>query len=198
VSQTTRQRIQQAAESVFSEKGYHVATMDEVAERAGVAKGTIFYNFKSKASLFETILRDGIGYLTTNARKRLEGGEPPLEQIGSIIELHVATLMENPGFVAIFSSELSHGLDDHVRETVRGAREEYLSFVAGLLEEGRRYGIVRDMDVRLAASTIMDAALSVCSHALERSVPAAEASAFLKAFILDGIVDARPPAGARP
>jgi AcrR family transcriptional regulator len=193
MSQDSRQRILQAAESVFSEKGYHLATVEEVAERAGVAKGTVFYNFESKAALFETVLRDGMGYLTSTVRGKLAGNEPPMEQIASIIELHVATLLENPGFIAIFSRELSHGLEDHVRATVRRARDEYVAFVAGLLEEGKRYGIVRDLDSVMLASTFFDMALSVCSYApeLPAAVSAAGRAAFLKTLILEGIT-ARP------
>jgi AcrR family transcriptional regulator len=189
MSQDSRQRILRAGESVFSEKGYHQATVDEVAERAGVAKGTVFYNFESKAVLFETILRDGMNYLATTVRGKLAGDEPPLEQIASIIELHVATLLENPGFIAIFSSELSHGLEDHVRATVRRERDEYISFVAGLLEEGKRLGIIRDLDSVMLASTFFDMALSVCSRALEgrESVHAGDIAGFLRTFILDGI-----------
>jgi AcrR family transcriptional regulator len=196
MSQDSRQRILQAAESVFSEKGYHQATVDEVAERAGVAKGTVFYNFESKAVLFETILRDGMNYLATTVQGKLAGNEPPLEQIASIIELHVATLLENPGFLAIFSRELSHGLEDHVRATVRRERDGYVSFVAGLLEEGKRYGIVRGLDSMMLASTFFDMALSVCSYALDRrgTVRTADIAGFLKTLILEGI-SARPSAG---
>ena len=41
----------EAALEVLTEKGYHPATIDEIAERAGVGKGTIYVYFKSKAAL---------------------------------------------------------------------------------------------------------------------------------------------------
>jgi len=193
MGQDRKQKILQAAESIFCEKGYHLATVDEVAERAGVAKGTIFYNFGSKAALFESILRNDMDYLTAAVRGKLAGTESPLEQVASIIDLHVSALMENPGFIAIFSRELSRGLDEHVRETVRRAREEYVAFVAGLLDEAVRYGILHAMDTSMLASVFFDVALSACAYAMEHGEPAraplrsAEVAAFLKAFILDGI-----------
>jgi TetR/AcrR family fatty acid metabolism transcriptional regulator len=43
--------ILQAAEEVLSEKGYHDTSMDEIAARVGIAKGTIYQHFPSKEAL---------------------------------------------------------------------------------------------------------------------------------------------------
>ena len=48
-------------------KGFSATTVDEIAERAGVAKGTVYYNFASKTELFEELLRHGVGLLTALA-----------------------------------------------------------------------------------------------------------------------------------
>lgn len=49
-------RIIEAALAVFSEKGYHSATMDDIAERLGVSKGALYQYFKSKEELYRAIL----------------------------------------------------------------------------------------------------------------------------------------------
>ena len=46
----------EAALAVLTEKGYHLATIDEIAERAGVGKGTIYLYFKSKAALVAELI----------------------------------------------------------------------------------------------------------------------------------------------
>src|SRR6266487_626347 len=59
--------ILEAAEAVFTEKGYHEASIDEIALRVGVAKGTLYQHFASKEELvfalfesqIETILEEG-------------------------------------------------------------------------------------------------------------------------------------------
>lgn len=186
----SRSRILRAAEGVFAEKGFHLATVDEIAERAGVAKGTVFYNFDSKASLFETVLRGGMQYLITAMRREVETARPPLEQIASIVELHVTALLANPGFIAIFSHELSSGLDEGVRRTIQHTREEHVAFVASLLEEAVRNGIVKPLDSAMLASTFFDLALSVCAHAVSRKgqIDARKAAGFLKTLMIEGIV----------
>lgn len=47
-----------AALSVFSERGFAAARLDDVAERAGIAKGTIYLYFSTKEELFEAVVRD--------------------------------------------------------------------------------------------------------------------------------------------
>jgi len=45
-------KILEVAETVFAEKGFHATKVDEIASRAGVAKGTVYLYFKSKEHLF--------------------------------------------------------------------------------------------------------------------------------------------------
>lgn len=56
-----RQAILEAALKVFSADGFAAARLDDVAEKAGVAKGTIYLSFKDKEDLFEQMLLAAIG-----------------------------------------------------------------------------------------------------------------------------------------
>ena len=56
-SRARREAIADAALDVFVEKGFAAARMEDVAARAGVAKGTIYLHFKDKEGLFEEIVR---------------------------------------------------------------------------------------------------------------------------------------------
>jgi len=47
-----KSRILDAANKVFAEKGYHEATMDDIAKRLGVSKGAIYLYFSSKEDLY--------------------------------------------------------------------------------------------------------------------------------------------------
>lgn len=60
----TRRRLIEAATSVFAEKGFAASTMDEIADAAGVSKGSVFYNFESKTALFTQVLRDAADRLS--------------------------------------------------------------------------------------------------------------------------------------
>ena len=55
----TRLSIIRASVEIFAAKGYEKATLDEIAASAKIAKGTIFYNFKSKEEIFFAIIEKG-------------------------------------------------------------------------------------------------------------------------------------------
>ena len=55
------QEILEAALAVFAEKGFTAARMDDIARRAGVAKGTIYLYFESKEAVFKALVRETVG-----------------------------------------------------------------------------------------------------------------------------------------
>src|SRR5262245_38495779 len=55
-----RQAILEAAAAVFVADGFAAAKLDDVAEKAGVAKGTIYLHFKDKQDLFEQMVREAV------------------------------------------------------------------------------------------------------------------------------------------
>ncbi|WP_084962016.1 TetR/AcrR family transcriptional regulator [Thermoactinospora rubra] len=61
--QQTRLKVFAAAIELMAEQGYTATTVEAIAERAGVAKGTVFYNFGSKERLFAQLLDYGIDLL---------------------------------------------------------------------------------------------------------------------------------------
>lgn len=64
-----RQAILEAGLAVFAAEGFAATKLDDVADKAGVAKGTIYLHFKDKQDLFEQIVRDAVLPVIT----RLEG-----------------------------------------------------------------------------------------------------------------------------
>jgi AcrR family transcriptional regulator len=56
--QRTRARLLEAAERIFAELGYHDASMVKITEAAGVAQGTFYLYFSSKAEIFDELVRD--------------------------------------------------------------------------------------------------------------------------------------------
>jgi AcrR family transcriptional regulator len=72
----TRERLLEAARRVFVERGFHAATLDQVAEEAGYTKGAVYSAFESKADLFLAILEE---------RTRRRAGE--LRRVRSLDEL---------------------------------------------------------------------------------------------------------------
>jgi AcrR family transcriptional regulator len=65
---STRARILSSAERLFLERGYHAATMQDVADRLGITKPALYYHFKSKAEILDSLLDP----LTTELERLLD------------------------------------------------------------------------------------------------------------------------------
>ena len=67
-SPETKERILASALIVFGEKGYHNATMAEIAEEANLGKGTLYWYFSSKEDLFSGMIEQGIRNFASKLR----------------------------------------------------------------------------------------------------------------------------------
>jgi AcrR family transcriptional regulator len=88
-----RQAILEAALTVFAEHGYEAARLDDVARRAGVAKGTLYLYFNDKEALFESLIRSAI--------------DPVLERlktVSAVPDLPLSQVLE--GLFSVFRSEV--------------------------------------------------------------------------------------------
>jgi AcrR family transcriptional regulator len=56
--EANRERILRAARTVFGRRGFHAATVEEIADEAGLSNGAIYYNFESKGDLFFALLEE--------------------------------------------------------------------------------------------------------------------------------------------
>ena len=65
--QASRERLLAAGLALFAERGYSATSVDDVAERAGVSKGTVFYNFGSKQGLGIQVVQEATGRIAAVA-----------------------------------------------------------------------------------------------------------------------------------
>src|SRR5579872_2001924 len=76
----TRDYLLQAAAKVFAERGFHGASLDEVAAVAGFTKGAVYSNFKNKEDLFLALLHAHYEQEMEGVRATLERTEGPVEE----------------------------------------------------------------------------------------------------------------------
>jgi len=75
-----KQAILNAALTVFAERGFEAARLDDVAARAGVAKGTLYLYFKDKEALFEELLRGAVSPILARVTALAETPDMPFAQ----------------------------------------------------------------------------------------------------------------------
>src|SRR5258707_15766041 len=89
------QSIQEAAIRVISRKGMASATMQEIAEEAGVAKGTIYLYFRGREEVVEKTFETAIGELHKRLDAALDSGGPFAQRFRGVITAKLAFFNEN-------------------------------------------------------------------------------------------------------
>jgi AcrR family transcriptional regulator len=77
--EANRARILRAARTVFGERGFHAASIEEIADEAGLSNGAIYYNFESKGDLFFALLEERLDERIRHMRRTLAGESRPVD-----------------------------------------------------------------------------------------------------------------------
>lgn len=90
-----RRAILSAALSVFAQHGFAAARLDDVAARAGVAKGTLYLYFQSKEALFEALLAHTVAPVIDQLEAIAEDGKiPPLDAVERMFALFQSEILD--------------------------------------------------------------------------------------------------------
>ncbi|WP_210407858.1 TetR/AcrR family transcriptional regulator [Allokutzneria sp. NRRL B-24872] len=98
----TKQKLFDAALRLLGERGAAEVTVDEIASAAGVAKGTVYYNFGSKDALIDALLRHGVDLLAQRLRPAEDTAEPVEHLVGAALEF----FRDYPAFGQLLVSEM--------------------------------------------------------------------------------------------
>lgn len=151
-SEAKREAICRAAAQLFASKPYHEVRQEDIAERAGVGKGTLYIYFRSKDELYLALAREGFAALVERVRERLAG---PPQGFRARLAL---VFSELTGFAAAFP-ELHTVMRTQalgpVDPGVESARATLARLIEGVLLEGIGAGEIRDRRPELTARIIV-------------------------------------------
>ncbi|MEI6022071.1 MAG: TetR/AcrR family transcriptional regulator [Bacteroidota bacterium] len=111
---STEQKILDAAEEVFHEKGYDGARMQEIADKATINKGLLHYYFKSKDLLFDAIFNLALRRMISNLQEILEMDNSLEEKIELIIDAYMNLLSRNSALPRFVINELNKDPDKFI------------------------------------------------------------------------------------
>lgn len=160
-AERTRSNILNAAVEVIGDKGYANSTCDEIAARAGVSKGVLFYHFKNKAAIGTAILKGGLDDLADMLTSIGKSSANATESLHGMVEAFVGLVDANRSFTKFFLSEVwSEGREWHADAISGGARIRQV--IAGQIERGQCEGVLRkDFDPTFAATAFEGMCLSL-------------------------------------
>ena len=112
--------------------------MDEIATSAGLAKGTLYYNFNSKEEIFNFIVDNGLKLLNDEIALVNELNDDAIEKLKQICKIQLAFIYEHNSFFKVVMSQLWGDEDRQyiLREKVRSHIKEIESYIKMGIEEG--------------------------------------------------------------
>jgi Transcriptional regulator len=136
----TAEKILTAARAVFAENGYSGAHVDEIAERAGVNKATLYYQIGDKDTLYANVIHQVMGNAAQGIANAVEKVDHPEEKLKVYINCIAANVDKNPEFPSIMMREVAAG-GAHLPRVVVEDIASVIIVLAGILEEGRKKGL---------------------------------------------------------
>ncbi|RZS34928.1 TetR family transcriptional regulator [Herbihabitans rhizosphaerae] len=138
----TKQKLFDATLRLVATRGLAGLTVDDIAAEAGVAKGTVYYNFGSKDALIEALFRYGVSLLAQQIRPRET--VDPRQAVEQLVDGMLVFLGEYPSFAQLLVSEMWrtpgqwHQTLSVLREDITSIFREQVALAAdaGLLPDG--------------------------------------------------------------
>jgi len=142
-----KNRILEAANQVFAEKGYRQATMDDVAKKIGVSKGALYLYFAGKEELFEEVSRTEPLALREILYSTFDGKKNPVESASEFFDKMVKRYEGNLGLGFEIFSEASR--NPGLRRVLKKTQDEHVEVLTSFLGQLQKEGFVSDqLDLR--------------------------------------------------
>ena len=129
----TENLIFRAAIKSFSQKGYSKATMDEISETAGVAKGTLYYHFNSKEEIFNFIIDEGLKEIEDRVTEKTKHLDDPMEKLRAAFRVQLELAIEYIDFFKTLFSQMWGDEERHAQ--MRQVLMKYFSFFEGYMKD---------------------------------------------------------------
>lgn len=162
--------ILDAARRVFARGGYADTTVDQIAEEAGVAKGTVYLYFSSKQELFSAALRNGLAELHERALLEITAADTNAARLRAFIGARLRYCSANRDFFRIYYTEFANlkVRSSKTQPEFQDLYDQQISLLQSLIEAGIRAGELRELDSYKAAHLIFEyVRAAVAKHVLE-------------------------------
>lgn len=187
MAEDTKKNIVESAVSLFSQHGYHGASMTMIAEETGVSKGTLYWHFDSKEELFRFIVLKGLDFFNTEFNGINEKPQNAERKIKEIIKFAVEFLVENSKIANILRNNVEI-LNAEFQEEMESKHEQYVEIFTSIINQGIKEKTIRSKNPRNTA--VMMLTVLFTSHAdwlLDEFKDKEKEVEFVYDFIMNGI-----------
>lgn len=187
------QSIQEAAIRVISRKGMASATMQEIAEEAGVAKGTIYLYFRDREELVEKTFETAIGELQKQVDAALDSEGTFEQRLRAVITAKLEFFNQNREFFRLYHAlKMPEGNPMQQRRQKRTCQPQFRARVdrfADALQKAMDAGELRPLNPKRLALILIEASTAIVLERLSEDAPPPESEdvELIVSALLDGI-----------
>jgi AcrR family transcriptional regulator len=153
LSGTTRERLVAAARQLLEEGGYAAASVQAIADRAGVSAGALYRHFPSKAELFVDVFREAAKRDLAAIDEAAAAGRC-VERLEAAVATHARRALRRRRLAWAL---LYEPVDPLVDEERLDSRRKYCRHMGGLLRQAIASGEIPDQNVELSAAALVGA-----------------------------------------
>ena len=170
-----RQEMLTAAIELFSEKGFHNVSMQEIAKRSEFAIGTLYKFFKNKEELYRSIIIKQSDTFHTALTRALNEEDDEIEKLRNYVKIKGAVFMDNVSVVRLYFAEtrgasfnIKTGLDKEIREEYELLLQKLTGVFAAGIQKKRFQEIAEPYHLAVSLDSLTNAFLHLWLEAPEQ------------------------------
>tara|TARA_Y100000310_G_scaffold249942_1_gene256093 strand:- start:353 stop:958 length:606 start_codon:yes stop_codon:yes gene_type:complete len=149
-------QILDAALDVIVQKGYSDCRMDDIVAKANLSKGAIYWYYKSKKDIFLSLVNHWVNRWGVTLNHIVEEDLSASDQLKALFDFFLNAYNDNP---TVFKAELEFwalsSRDKDFRKKTHKVYQEFLELIEGIVRRGVDSGDFKNLDVKVAALSIM-------------------------------------------
>jgi AcrR family transcriptional regulator len=187
-----KQEILQAARAVFAEDGFRRATVDSIAQRAEVGKGTVYLYFENKEAIQAELVLVALAEL--GAQLQAANDSRPLvhpdQRLRAMADVYLAFAQNAPDYFRLLNAynhgSFQAGISVEMRERIVVESNRTLDLAAQAIADGMALGLFAPGDPRQLAAVLwasLNGALALMADPIRRTMIATDASGLYRATL---------------
>lgn len=190
-NQDKQSEIFAAALRLFQAKGYHGASMQDLADAVGMQKASLYYYFRSKEELLVRVCERGTGAFTQELEEIVASNLSASEKLRRAIACHLAALCEQLDLFTVFLREQKF-LGATEKKKLRGEGKRHAELLAVILQQGVSTREFREVNITVTTLAI----LGMCNwlnewYSPDGALEPREIAAMFSELVLTGLTPAR-------
>ena len=149
-----KEQIIEAAVDILSRKGSADTTMQEIAEEAGVGKGTIYRHFDNKEGLISALIKHGIDELSAEIKETIKDIDEPVKQLEGLIDTKLEFYNQNHDFCKFLMREL-WGYKEKFEKNIKEIRLSHTVLIEEIIAAGVETGDFKEVNIETAAVALI-------------------------------------------